>query len=80
MIEARALKRLGDPQAALDLLAALVPPERYNAGVLATAGECLGLLGRPGDAASWYEEAALANPDDAELAAEAARWRERADR
>ncbi|MEM7622575.1 MAG: hypothetical protein AAF235_05165 [Planctomycetota bacterium] len=79
VIEARALKRIGEPESALALLQVLVPPDRYQPGVLATAAECLGFLGKPAEAAAWFEEALRASPDDAELAREAAAWRARAE-
>jgi predicted Zn-dependent protease len=78
VLEARALKRMGDAEAALVLLDELTPPERYEEGVLATVGECMGLLGRAAEAAIWHANASAAFPGDPEVAYQAALWAERA--
>lgn len=78
VLRARATKRAGDVAAALALLDALPAPDRFSEGVLATAGECLGLLGRAGDAAAWHIQASEAFPGDAALAYQTALWCERA--
>lgn len=78
VIEARALNRLGEPEAALAVLAALAPRERHTGGVLTTLGQSYGLLDRPADAAREYAEAWRADPARGDLAYEAALWFERA--
>ncbi|MAY74744.1 MAG: hypothetical protein CMJ31_08555 [Phycisphaerae bacterium] len=75
---ARSLKRDGQPEQALALLDGLEGERRYASAVLQTAGECLGLLGRPAEAAVWHAEAADRFPGDEELAYQTALWYERA--
>lgn len=78
VVEGRALKRLGRPEEALQLLVGLSPEEKLQPGVLTLMGECFGLLRRPADMAR--EASALADQfrTDGALALEAARWLERA--
>lgn len=78
LIEARVLNRLGEPQRALDLLIGLSEAERRDPAVLKLLGESLGLLRRPGDAATLFAEASAAAPGNADLALETALWFERA--
>jgi Tfp pilus assembly protein PilF len=78
ILEARALRRLGRAEEALGIAMALPDDELYQHGVLSLAGECLGLLQRPGDAARLYASAAESLPTDAEVAYQAALWHERA--
>lgn len=76
--EARVLKREGNPEEAINLLAALPTDQleqRESAYVLA---ECYGMVGRPGDAASRLMDVAAKHPDDPKLAFEVAKWIERA--
>ena len=79
VLEARALRRLGQAEDALAMLLAVPDASLYQEGVLTLAGECLGLLRRPGDAAELYADAAAAHPTEAEFAFQAALWHERAD-
>jgi tetratricopeptide (TPR) repeat protein len=78
IIEARALNRMGNPEAALLRLRDLEPPERFDPAVLELTGQCFGLLGRPRDAANLYVQAIAQRPDDPVLAFNAALWFERA--
>jgi tetratricopeptide (TPR) repeat protein len=80
VLEARALRRLGRVEEALGMILALEPPDLHLPAVLELAGECLGLLRRPGEAADLYQAAAEATPTDAEVAFQAALWNERAER
>lgn len=82
LYEARALKRLGQRDESLVEEAVLVLtglPERVlvREEYLRTLGECYGLLGRPGEAASRYE-AAFEATRHVSFAFEAALWHERA--
>mgnify|MGYP001157853922 CR=1 FL=1 len=77
LMEARIRKREGDPARALDLLHTLPQQELDAPGTLALLAECYGMLGRPGDAASRYLDAAGRDPKDPDLAFEAALWLER---
>lgn len=77
VLEARAMKRDGDAEGALLVLEGVTGDERYAASVLRVRGECLGFLGRAGDAAELYLEAVMARPDDAEVLFDAAVWQER---
>lgn len=78
VLEARALKRLGDPEAALLLLDPLNKADRAAPAVARVFAECYGLLGRPGDALAAVEAAARAAGTDAALWREAAAWATRA--
>lgn len=78
ILEARALRRLGRAEESLAIVMALPDDELYQHGVLSLAGECLGLLQRPADAAELYASAAQSLPTDAEVAYQAALWHERA--
>jgi len=77
LLEARIRKREGDTERALDLLHALPQQEMDMPATLALMAECYGFLGRPGDAASRYLDAAERQPTNADLAFEAAQWLER---
>lgn len=78
LVQARALKRLGKPQEALDALAGLDETQRLEPGILAIMGECYGLLRKPGDAAAMFAGMSDRFGDRGELALEAAQWYERA--
>ncbi len=78
ILEARILRRLNKPEEALTLMLALPEDQLYQTAVLDICSGCMGLLGRPADAAALYEEALAANPTNAELAFQAAQWHERA--
>lgn len=78
LMEARIRKREGDTERALDLLHTLPQRELDRKDTLALLAECYGFLGRPGDAASRYLDAAERQPRNADLAFETAQWLERA--
>lgn len=77
VLEARILKRQGEPERALMLLAGLTGSDRNQPPVLRAMGECLGLLGRGSDALALYELAIEAKPAEPEFRLEAALWAER---
>lgn len=77
LVEARIRKREGDTERALELLHTLPQRELDQPVVLALLAECYGFLGRPGDAASRYMDAAERSPENPELAFESAVWLER---
>jgi tetratricopeptide (TPR) repeat protein len=78
LVEARARKRKGQAQEALDLLKDLPDAQKLEAGVMPLMGECFGMLRRPTDAAETF--AALSNqfPQRGDLALDTALWYERA--
>lgn len=77
LLEAKVRKRAGEPARALDLISALPQADADHPDTLALAAECYGMLGRPGDAASRYIDAAERSPTDPDLAFESAVWLER---
>lgn len=79
IVEARALKRKGDVEAALLVLGGLTPAERRELSVLSLLAECYGMLERPVDAANAYADASDTKPDEPDLAYEAAAWFARAE-
>lgn len=76
--EAKALKRLGRPEEALDLILALDPARRRDDATLRLLGECFGMLRDPAAAAAVYADASDAEPANPALAYESALWFERA--
>lgn len=78
VLEARILRRMSRPEEALTLMLALPKEQLYQPAVLEICAGCMGLLSRPADAAALYEEALAVSPMSAELAFQAAQWRERA--
>jgi len=78
LIEARILKRQGQPEEALDLLIGLDESEKSRPEIMQVLSECYGLLSRPADAAAMYVARAQADPSDRGMAREAAIWSERA--
>ncbi len=78
ILEARILRRLNKPEEALTLMLALPKEQLHEPVVLEICSGCMGLLGRPADAAALYEEALAAQPTNADLAFQAAQWHERA--
>lgn len=80
LLEARALKRLGKPQEAVDLLTALPMQQAMTPDAVKQLAEALGMLGRFDDAAARVMDAAERQPDDASLKFEAALWLQRAGR
>lgn len=79
VIEARALKRKGDPQTALIVLLAISDAERRHVPILRLVAECYGMLDRSADAARTYAEGSDDNPQDKDLAYEAGVWFARAE-
>lgn len=77
LYQARAMKRQGDHEGALLILTALDKGVQAQPAYLQTIGECLGLMGRPADAAARYAEAARAS-EDADLAFQTGVWFQRA--
>jgi tetratricopeptide (TPR) repeat protein len=78
VINARAFKRSGNANAALDLLIGLSEAERREPGVMQTMAECFGMLQRPADAAKLYTDASDAEPTNGDWAFQAAVWLEKA--
>jgi predicted Zn-dependent protease len=78
LIESRALRRIGKPGDAVEVLIGLPDADRFQLPVLKQIGECYGMLNRPGDAAAVFAKASDAQPKDAVLALAAAEWMERA--
>ena len=77
VIEARAMKRKGEPDRALQLLRSMSESDQRTKPVMRLMAECHGMLREPDIAAALFVEAADLAPDDAELAYEAAVWLER---
>jgi tetratricopeptide (TPR) repeat protein len=80
VVEARVLKRRGEPERALLVLSSLGEADRWSEGVLGTMAECLGMLSRPDDAWALYETAIQRRPGEPALRLEAALWAERTGR
>lgn len=80
LIEARALNRTGEPQAAVEVLLGLDDSELLQLPSLRLLGESYGMLRQPGHAADLFVRASTTKPDDATLALEAGQWLERAGR
>lgn len=79
IMEARAHRRLNEPETAVTLLNAVSDSERLaSTPLMIEMSMSLGMLGEPGRAASMLESAAQLRPDDAELVYQAALWLERA--
>lgn len=78
IIQARALKRKGEPEQALMLLVPLDPTQRRDAPIARLMAECYGMLGRHADAATVMADACTADPTDKNLAYDAAVCFERA--
>ncbi len=78
LIEARALKRKGEPERALMILLPIEVSQRREPQVVRLIAECYGMLQRPADAAAALADASLAAPTDGELAYDAAVGFERA--
>lgn len=78
VLEAKVRKRAGDTERAINLLTGLPQNAMQDPEILKLLAECFGMMGRPGDAASRYLDAAQASPEDADLAFECAVWLERA--
>ncbi len=76
--EAKIRKRGGEVDVAINLLTGLPEEMLSTDETLGLLAECYGLVGRPGDAASRYIDAAQADEKNAGLAFEAALWLERA--
>lgn len=80
LIEARTRKRMGQPQEALDLLIAIKDEDRARPSVLTAISECFGMLGKPDDAADLYGTFSDRDPEQPELAMQAAIWADRVKR
>lgn len=78
IVEARILNREGNPEKAATMLMSLDPSVRMQKDVLELLGQSYGFMNKPGEAAKMYEEAAKAQPTDAELHYQAALWYGRA--
>lgn len=72
LIEARARRRLGEPEQALMLLLSLEASQRREPAVVRQIAECYGMLNRHLDAADTLSEGAQANPEDPSLLFDAA--------
>lgn len=78
VIEAKILRRGNEPQQAADLLLAIPEADRLrDQGTLLELSLCYGMLGKVSDAAAMYVAALGLNPDDPELAYQAAIWLDR---
>ena len=77
-LEARARRATGDVPGAMALLETIGVPARYEPGFIDQLAACYGALGRPGDAAALYRQAAEWHPDRPDLAEQAAAWEARA--
>jgi tetratricopeptide (TPR) repeat protein len=78
VIEAKILRRGNEPQQAADLLLAIPEADRLrDQGALLELSLCFGMLGKVSEAAAMYVSALALNPDDPELAYQAAIWLDR---
>lgn len=80
LLEAKALRRMGEAQQAVDLLTALPMEYAITPEAVMQLAECLGMLGRADDAAARVMDAAERQPEDSTLQFEAALWLQRAGR
>lgn len=78
LIEARTLARQGEPEKALLVLLPMDPSQRREPAVVRLIAQCHGMLGRHGDAAAAWVEAAAGEPENADVHMEAATALERA--
>jgi len=78
IIEARLLKRSGEPERALLLFDSLADNQRNATPIMRNRAECYGMISRPDLAAGMYQAASDAQPDDPDLAYEAAVWSDKA--
>lgn len=78
LLEARALKREGRPEEALQSLLAMDATERRTPAVTSLMAECYGLLKKPADAAAMYVALVTADGADGASALQAAMWLEKA--
>lgn len=72
VIEARILARGGKPEQALLVLTSLDPSQRRDMPTLRIMAQCYGMLGQPDNVAALWAEAFAQQPDQPELAYEAA--------
>jgi len=77
LAEAKVLKRGGQPEEALSLLASLGQAEREILEVAYVLAECYGMLGRAGDSASFLMDIYPKHTGDGRLAFEIALWLDR---
>lgn len=80
LLEAKALRRMGEAQQAVDLLTALPLEQAITPEAVTQLADCLGMLGRADDAAARVMDAAERQPADASLKFDAALWLQRAGR
>lgn len=80
LLEAKALRRMGEAQQAVDLLTALPLDQAMTPDAVKQLAESLGMLGRFDDAAARVMDAAERQPGDASLKFDAALWLQRAGR
>ncbi len=78
IVQARILNRQGEPEQASAILQALPTSDRMNKSILELQSESFGLMQKPYEAATMYEQAQELAPADAELAYQAALWFKRA--
>ncbi len=78
LVEARARKRKGQAQEALDLLKDLPDAQKLEPGVMPLMDECFGMLRKPADAAATFATLANQFPLRGDLALDTALWYERA--
>jgi tetratricopeptide (TPR) repeat protein len=78
VIEAKALRRMNRAGDALTLLGAMDEADRESLEVVEEMALCLGLLGKPQEAAALYEAAVERHPQNGRVALAAAEWKERA--
>lgn len=79
MIEARLLLRQSEPDQAIAVLRGLDEAQRRDPAAMRLMAQCFGMLRLPEEAAAMYAEASERQPQDADLAFEAAIWAERAE-
>ncbi|MDX9912100.1 MAG: tetratricopeptide repeat protein [Phycisphaerales bacterium] len=79
MIEARLLLRQSEPDQAIAVLRGLDESQRRDPAAMRLMAQCFGMLRLPEEAAAMYAEASDRQPQDADLAFEAALWAERAE-
>ncbi len=77
VLEARIMRRRGEPEKAVLLLDGVRGDERFEASVVAEMAAALGMLGRGDDALAIYRVAVRERPADAEIRYQAALWAER---
>lgn len=77
VLEARIMRRLGEPEKGIMLLDGIEEPDRFEPVVIGEMAACLGMVGRSEDAMRIYEVAVRERPTEPELWYQAALWAER---